>query len=474
MNLAGFTSFRQVPLRVALVAAVLTGWTAPAMAQNKKGAWEVFLYFGSFYKNDIPSASQYGDLKLYRVEPAAVEHLCFLSGPCDDPNSLAAVFTPNLGKVGGEQPPDPNYTFTNGNDNIAIFFNPPCNFNNRHLQPGDSRAPYFDECDSDQEERYIYNGGHITTNGAIQRDDSEFTLGLRGGYNITRHWEVELDIGFGKQRIDLTKNLNPLLQAQINDISDPKAKDLAEFYQFTWANRDWQDLYFMPANQLTPEHPSVVASRHAADPNYNIPVYFPIDPFNPSFRPKGETFADVTGFINRVFLNPTAFRSRGNQINVDQFTVTASVNYNFNTKADSRIIPYLAAGYGRWTRNFDSPWEGDNSNALTYGGGIRFFVNEIFSFRADARLVHYLDKSFTIRGQLHNFNLPDRDFFGAPDCMRDNRDVRPPCAGTLVVPASFAFPQLHGGGGNADIAVEAELDDFYEIRMGFDVVLGGK
>jgi hypothetical protein len=181
----------------------------------------------------------------------------------------------------------------------------------------------------------------------------------------------------------------------------------------------------------------------------------------------------VTGFVNRVFLNPTAFRNRGNQINIDTFNISGSVNYNFNTKADSRIIPYLSAGYGKWVRNFDQPWNGGNTPYLSYGGGIRFFVNEIFSFRADARLVHYLDKSFTITGSLHNFNLPDRVFTGFGGCERDNRDVRPPCS-SASVPANYAFPNLGGGGGNADLSIEAELDDFYEVRLGFDVVLGGK
>ena len=468
MNLAS-RHVTRVVVRIAMVATVLTMCAAPATAQNKKHSWEVFLYFGSFYKNDIPSATQYGDIRTFRTEPD------FARQNGDDPNILSNVVTPNLGKVGGEDPPDPNYAFYT--DPGTQFGMAPCLGNGMHFDPNntsDMRGPYLDECDNDQESRYIYNASHINTNGAIQKADSEFTLGLRAGYSFTRHWEAEFDLGFGKQRVDLTQNLNPLLTASINDLSDPRARQLAQFYQFTWANIDYLSLVYLPS-QGQGEHPFVVASRHAANPTYNIPMYFPIRPDDPNFTtPQGETFADVTGFVNRIFQNPTAFRNRGNQINIDTFNISASINYNFNTKADSRIIPYLSAGYGKWMRNFDQPWNGGNTPYVAYGGGIRFFVNEIFSFRADARLVHYLDKSFTIKGSLHNFNLPDRVFSNfVGSCERDNRDIRPPCA-SGTVPASYAFPNLGGGGGNADLSIDAELADFYELRLGFDVVLGGK
>ncbi len=339
--------------------------------------------------------------------------------------------------------------------------------------PNDPRLPYFDECDGDQESRYIYNGSGITTNGAIQKDDSEFMLGLRGGYNITRHWEVEVDLGFGKQRLDLTQNLVPLLQASVSDLSDPRASALAKFYQFTWANDDYSSL--VPTQGAPQEMPNVVASRIAKDPAFNIPAYFPIRPSDPNFIALApETYADVTGFVNRVFQDPTAFRNRGNQINIDTFTLSASANYNFNTKPDSRIIPYVSAGFGRWFRNFDSPYDGNDTNFLTYGAGIRFFVNEIFSFRADARMVSYLDDTFTIDAKLHNYNVPDRVWDSFLGCVRDQQEIRPPCpAASTNVPAS-AFAALGGGGGNADISVEAALDDFFEVRIGFDVILGGK
>ena len=460
MNLASNRLFTRVASRTVVTLALLGLGVAPSLAQNKKHSWEVFLYFGSFYQTDIPSAKQYGNITTYRTDPSFAL----------DPNDLSQVFTPNMGKVGGDQSGDPNYPFNTGPNNQ--FQSAPCNNDNGPLDPaGDPRAPFYDECDNDQESRYIYNAKRITSNGEIQRDDSEFTLGIRGGYNFTRHWEFEFDMGFGKQRVDLTKNLIPLLHASVNDVNDPLANDLADFYQFTWANIDWASIV---VDGLNGEHPNVVASRRAADPNYNIPIYYPVfDPGGANQRAAGETFADVTGFVNRVFQDPTAFRNRGNQINIDTFTVSGAVNYNFNTKADSRVIPYVSAGVGRWMRNFDSPWDGDDTNYLTYGGGVRFFVNEIFSFRADVRAVHYLDNTFTISGGLHNFNLPDRVFNNFGNCVRDNRDVRPPCTNSPPL-NSWAFPNLNGGGGNADIEVEAELDDFYELRLGFDVLLGGK
>ncbi len=461
MNLASGRSMAGGASRAALVAVLVLAGAAPAMAQNKKNSWEVFIYFGGYFSNQVPSAKQFGDVTTYRLDPV------FTLGDLYNP---ADVITPGLGKVGGDQSGD-HTTYPFRVSPPSQFNAAPCNGSLQPLDPnGDSRAPYFDECDNDQESRWLYNGAGITTNGEIQTDDSEFTLGLRAGYNITRHWEVEFDIGFGKQRLDLTKNLDPLLTAQVNNVGDPRAKALADFYQFTWANVDLETLY--PPGGVDGEHPRVIASRRANEPNYVIPIYYPTNSIDSTIYP-AETFADVTGFINRVFQDPTAFRNRGNQINIDQFTLSGSVNYNFNTKADSRIVPYVSAGFGRWIRNFDSPWDGTDTNFLNYGGGVRFFVNEIFSFRADARKVQYLDDSFTINGSLRHFNLDDRIWSSFGGCVRDNQDIRPPCSPRFV-PPSQVFPSLGGGGGNAEIEVEAELDDFFEIRVGFDVILGGK
>ncbi|HEY3175704.1 MAG TPA: hypothetical protein VGK94_08080 [Candidatus Polarisedimenticolia bacterium] len=465
MNLAEVSGFARRGLRAVLVAAVVVLCSVPAMAQNKKNSWEVFLYFGGFFANDIPSAIQKGQITETRVEPYRAY----------DSFDSTTYYVPNLGKVGGDGTGDPNYPFTTGFG--GQFFSAPCNGSKAPLDPnGDPRAPYFDECDGDQETEWLYNATGIKTNGAVQTDDSEFQLGLRGGYNITRHLEVEVDIGFGKQRVDLTKNLDPLLTASINDISDPRARALAEFYQFTWANADYRSIVLLSTDQEFPgEHPNVISSRHAADPNYNIPLYFPERRDDPgSLVPAGEVFDDVTGFVNRVYENPTAFRNRGNQININTFTVSASANWNFNTKADSRIIPYLGAGIGRWMRRFDSPWEGNDTTFLSAEAGLRFFVNEIFAFRADARWVNYQDDSFTIKARLDNFNLKDRRNPSISDtCYRDQFEIRPPC--TVPPPdPSWDFPNFQGGGGNAGIEIEAELDDFYEIRVGFDVILGGK
>lgn len=451
--------------------AVFLGGTAPAWAQNKKNSWEVFLYFGGFFSNEVPSAIQTGEVQNFRVEP----NLAI------DPNDIEQVYRPNLGLIGGDDtsagPNDPNYNwpfFHTGPE--QVLGNLPCQGDFSKPGPTDPRFPFDDECDTDQESLWRYNGSGIVTNGEIQKDDAEFTLGIRAGYNITRHWEVEFDVGFGKQRLDLTQNLIPLLTISTNDIAHESAAALAQFYQFTWANRDYDTLVPGGSETGNGEHPNVISSRIAPeDPTYNIPLYFPDRPVfvpQPYIKPAGEVFDDVTGFINRALQDPTAFRNRGNQINIDTFTLAGSVNYNFNTKADSRIIPYVSAGVGQWIRNFDSPYDGGNTAFFTYGGGIRFFVNEIFAFRADLRAVSYADDSFTITGELNNVDLQDVTFAVVPLCMRDQREIEPPCP-QASVNDSVAFPELNGGGGHAALEVEAELDDFFEFRIGFDVILGG-
>ncbi|HKY32028.1 MAG TPA: hypothetical protein VJV23_05780 [Candidatus Polarisedimenticolia bacterium] len=472
MNLASSGIAARGLARLAAVATIVVMSGAPAMAQNKKNSWEVFIYFGGFFGHDLPSASQFGRVSTFRTEPLFADPN-FTLNPANDPTDVNQVFVPNSGLVGGDQSMDPNYPF-----NVMAggqFGSDPCNGDAGPLTgPGDDRAPYYDECDADQESVWIYNANRIVTNGEVQTDDSEFVLGIRGGYNITRHWEIEVDLGFGKQRLDLTQELIPLLTTPIMDITDPRARQLAQFYQFTWANVDYDSLVPQSPGILQ-EHPNVVASRRANDPNYDIPIYYPTvsDTGGTVFR-EPETFADVTGFVNRVFNDPTAFRNRGNQINIDNFNLSASVNYNFNTKADSRIVPYLSAGLGQVLRNFDDPYDGEDSTFYLAGGGIRFFVNEIFSFRADARWINYTNDSFKIEAVLDGFNLPDREAFSG--CLRDQRNPAPPCMNQAAVipPDHYVFPDLGGGGGTAQIEVDVELDDFFEIRLGFDVILGGK
>jgi len=459
----------------AVLAIVLMSGIGPAQAQNKKKSWEVFIYFGGFFANEIPQATQRGVVTTYRVVPAFAA----------DPNDINQVYTPNIGLVGGDQtssgPNDPTYNYPFVTEPGTQFGQVPCQGDGSLPgSPGEfvtGRGPYYDECDQDQEGRYLYNASGIVTNGEIQVEDAEFMLGLRAGYNITSHWEIEMDIGFGKQRLDLTRNTVDLLNISTNDISHPMAAELARFYQFTYANIDWVGI--VPTTQSPPagpgEHPNVISSRKANDPNYNIPLYFPVNADPNYIIPQGETFEDVTGFANRVFVDPTAWRNRGNQINIDTFTLSGLVTYNFNTKADSRFVPYLSAGYGRWFREFDDPYQGEDTDFLTYGGGIRFFVNEIFSFRMDVKAVTYMEDSFTIDASVNGVNLKDRPFEPFANCARDQREWRPPlCQGNPPIDLEVAFPNLGGGGGNASIEVDAELDDFYEFRIGFDVILGGK
>ena len=475
MDLVEMRRGSRTALRWAAILAVALSSTLPTLAQNKKNSWEVFIYFGGFYSEQIPSARQFGEITTYRVAPEFMFPAPFLGNPFGDPNDITQVFTPNAGLVGGDQTNDPNFAFIE--DPGAMLFFPPCNANVSKLtDPNDSRAPYFDECDPDIEAIWRYNASGIKTNDEIQKDSSEFMLGLRAGYNITRHWEVELDVGFGKQRIDLTQNLIPMLTQPMSQVAacPSVACDLAAFYQFTWGNRDYDTHVPSIPRDVPGEHPLVISSRSANDPNYNLPMYYPQPRDNSSGipYPPPEAYADVTGFVNRVFEDPTAFRNRGDQINIDNFTVSGSVLYNFNTKADSRIVPYLQAGFGQRFRNFDSPYDGGDTNFLAYGGGVRFFVNEIFSFRADLRNVSYVDDSFTITAELSQYNLIDKEFSSV--CMRDQRNIELPCAFPGLPPAEIAFPSIGNGGGNAFIDVEAELDDYFEVRIGFDVILGGK
>lgn len=462
-------------------------------AQNKKRAWEIYIYFGEYGSQTVPSAIQKGLVSTYRLDPYLAE-----SSDATDPNTRFCLICRNLGATGPTNqylgpplpPPNPNPSPT------IIQACPRDSVGNADPSALDPNTPYLDECDDDLEASYRYNANGILTNHEVQRNSSEFLLGGRLGYNITRHWEVELDLGFAKQRLDMTKNLIPLLTEKVSNPADPFFQRLADFYEFTWANRDYLTLGLAP--QFSSTDPNIVASftglheipnvpqhRFSRNAGADIPALFPMP------LASAETFPDVTAFVNRVLLDPGAFRNRANQINTDIVTTGLSAVYNFNTKPDKRIIPYLQAGTGLWQRSYDSPYKGENSNYFTYGGGVRFFVNEIFSFRAEFRQVIFKQSTVTITGSLPRQNLVDVKFL-FDTCPRDQDPPvqQPPqeCSQTYLdyfsgasVPtgfkgtrADFQLPANAGPGGRASVTFITETDNFWEARVGFDVLLGGK
>lgn len=455
--------------------------STPAQAQNRKKSWEIFIYFGQYGSQKVPSAIQTGEVQTYRLDP-------FRAQPDPgDPNQLFCEVCRNLGMTG------PDAQFLGPLQNIGGSLQPtqidPCALNSGSPTPAATMpgTPYLDECDDDIEARYIYNAKGIKTNGEVQVDDSEFLLGARLGYNITNHWEVELDIGFAKQRMDMTRNLIPLLSEPVSNPADPYFNQLARFYEFTWANIDFPDLGYIPRLDTADpnivltiggimEIPNVPQRRFSKNPSANIPAVLPM-PLLAS-----ETFEDVTEFINRVFLDPAAIRNRANQINIDVFTVGLSGVYNFNTKPDSRIVPYLQAGIGRWIRQFDAPYDGENTDYLTAGGGIRFFVNEIFSFRFEARKTYFQDETMTITGDIPRQNLLDMRLINTAACSRDQdpADSQPPheCDQLVVDDINSgqrpALPSNAEPGGYARLEIVTETDDFWEARIGFDILLGGR
>jgi len=462
---------------------VLALSVSPASAQNKKRSWEIFIYFGEYGGQTVPSAIQKGMVETYRLDPTLSVSTDGNTNPNTNFATRFCVVCRNLGATGpsdvylgpdiqGQDPFPSTVRACPAGDPAAL----------------DPNTPYLDECDNDMEARYVYNAHGIATNGEVQRRDAEFLLGGRLGYNVTRHWEVEFDVGFAKQRLDMTRNLLPLLNEPVPNPAAPWFDRLARFYEFTWANRDYLFLGSDPKFDSTSglltgfdgihEIPNVPQHRRSRNAGADIPALLPMP------LAAAETFEDVTAFVNRVLLNPTALRNRANQINIDIFSTGLSGVYNFNTKPDSRIVPYLQAGAGRWIRRFDAPYEGENSDYLTYGGGLRFFVNEIFSFRAELRSVLFKQDTSRITASLPTQNVVDfTTSLGGGSCLRDQDppQQQPPqeCQASYIQrfqlnPPGFALPAGAAPGGRASIEFITETNDFWEARVGFDVLLGGR
>ncbi|MBI3450474.1 MAG: outer membrane beta-barrel protein [Acidobacteria bacterium] len=500
MRIVRTRSLLALATSLGLAAALLVTSITPASAQNKKKAWEVYIYFGDYGSQTVPTAIQRGVVTTYRLDPTAAEYI--IQDPNTTVRTVQCVICKNLGATGPNDQflgPIASNTFTaveacprnsgeananlrNGDPNSSDPFGPPVNFN--------------DECDDDMEAKYVYNAKGIVTNHDVQVNASEFLLGMRFGYNFTRHWEAEMDLGFTKQRLDMTQNLIPILRTPVSNPADPYFQRLADFYEFTWANRDYITLGFNPVtDQADPniivrftglgEIPNVPQHRYSKNAAADIPAVLPM----PSHA--AETFPDVTAFVNRILLNPGALRNRANQINTNIFSNGVSAVYNFNTKPDKRLVPYLQAGIGIWQRKYDAPYKGENSNYYTYGGGARFFVNEIFSFRFDLRQIIYQQSTATITGKLGRQDLIDTLGF-AQTCMRDQDPPlsQPPqeCDMHYLLgfngsgdPLPFGFsaqaaklPPNSGAGGRASFSFVTATDNFWEARVGFDVLLGGK
>jgi hypothetical protein len=430
---------------------------------------------------------QTGVVSTYRLDP----WLAQADPNIKDPNTVLCPICRNLGETGPDPaflgPPNPGT-----NTPSAVLVCPPF-YADPNLR--DTSVPFYDECDDDMEARYIYNRRGIATNGEVQKSDSEFLLGSRIGYNITNHWEVELDLGFAKQRLDMTKNLTNFLTEAVSNPADPWFARQADFFEFTWANRDFTLIGYAPTidsndpNIVTGiggihEIPNVPQRRFSKNPAADIPAVLPMP------LASAERFEDVTDFINRVLLDPSAWRNRANQINIDIFSAGLSGVYNFNTKPDSRIVPYVQAGLGRWMRSFDAPYSGDSTNYINYGGGARFFVNEIFSFRFDFRNVMFREDTTTISGSLPRQNILDVNtnwstILGFEGCFRDQEPAvqQPPmeCGINAITEINNRrrftlddLPTNPKAGGNASLEITTETDSFMEFRIGFDVLLGGK
>lgn len=77
----------------------------------------------------------------------------------------------------------------------------------------------------------------------------------------------------------------------------------------------------------------------------------------------------------------------------DAYRYGADVLYHF--MPDSKIVPYLAAGFGGTTVNYQGGIKNENNALFNYGGGLKYFLTDSIALRADARHIWVFDNADT-------------------------------------------------------------------------------
>ena len=115
----------------------------------------------------------------------------------------------------------------------------------------------------------------------------------------------------------------------------------------------------------------------------------------------GYNFSETWGIETSLSFNPNSVTGlAGGDIDIDLSTIDINAMWHINPQ--SRFVPYLTAGVGYAQADLDRPIEGtvdgqpvsigdDSGFTLNAGGGAKYFVNDRFMIRLDARY-RYMDK----------------------------------------------------------------------------------
>ena len=74
MTMARRRSFLALVMTPLLVLGILALSVSPTAAQNRRKSWEIFIYFGQYGGQSVPSAIQTGIVKTYRLD-ASLSHV---------------------------------------------------------------------------------------------------------------------------------------------------------------------------------------------------------------------------------------------------------------------------------------------------------------------------------------------------------------------------------------------------------------
>jgi len=97
------------------------------------------------------------------------------------------------------------------------------------------------------------------------------------------------------------------------------------------------------------------------------------------------------------------------QIDVDVTKFITNYTFNFNFQRKQQVVPYVTTGFGFIRFNASAPGipsDDETDMLFNFGGGVRFFIGQVFNIRLDLRWLFYQGDNQVLR----NIDYQNTDF----------------------------------------------------------------